>query len=180
MINGSGGWQSGSIHDPLLVKVTPKGEAIWQQHHFHRRHAADVALNGPLPPGALPNVLPPKLDRNSQGYSKMPLVEVVEVFGPHFKPGVEPLIDTQMITASERILNTSDPVRMRVNPKGIELWEDANRAYHQLLRDNGVEVRPLTDASGQVEMPFWEAARAFGTGINQGAIEPSISYRPHN
>lgn len=71
-----------NFNDIVLVRITPAGEQVWRE----RSEGIGEALRAT-------GFQSPTIKRDAEGFTEMPLWEVMQVFGSKTKPGGHPLVE---------------------------------------------------------------------------------------
>lgn len=77
-----------NLNDEVLVKVTPEGETAYQEYYRAVFKGSSVDI--------------PTLERDADGYSRMQLWEVANIFGPHMYMGAALPIETELKFVEEK------------------------------------------------------------------------------
>ena len=67
-----------SFNNPVLVKITPAGEKLWHEHHAASKELAESI--------GMPGLY--EITRDKDGYTRMQLWEVANIFGKAMSMGV--------------------------------------------------------------------------------------------
>lgn len=76
-----------NFNDEVLVRITPTGEELWRRHYERLAHyAAEIGLAAQF--------ATPDIERDEEGYTRMQLNQVANIFGEAMFTGSPPPVET--------------------------------------------------------------------------------------